>query len=259
MFDLFTNFQQSLRDLKNNHDIDITHPNGAIIYGKPYPAVSKTVWLDSQPSTGPNKHNVYYRFSIPLENGLRVSVSKRTENNVPLIVSKMEVPHKFIFGQRDGTDITSYAYRYAHKGATSESDSQDHLKESMAGVSPSYKHNDNPDDMFHDYMKSVFRLPRFGSTERHFTHSRPVLSGRPVLTYQRLMTDDELNDFYQQTQTLTSPTDKHTLYPNISHEITEEKYPHNIHLYFDGDERRIRQYDYDIKTEKLTTDETWDE
>lgn len=254
MFDLFTNFQQSLRDLKNNHDIDITHPNGAIIYGKPYPAVSKRVYLDSQPSTGPNKHNLLYRFSIPLENGHRVSVSKHTLLDLsPLIVSKMEVPHKFIFGQPDGTDVTSYAYRYAHKGATFESDSQDHLKESMAGVSPSYKHNDNPDDMFHDYVKSVFRLPRFGSTERHFTHSRPVL------TYQRLMTDDELNDFFQQTQTLTSPTEKHTvIYPNLSNQLKEEEHPHNIHVYFD-EFKRVRQYDYDIKTEKLTTDETWDE
>lgn len=246
MFDLFTNFQQSLRDLKNNHDIDIHHPNGAFVYGKLYPAVSKTICLDSEPSTGLNKHNVYYRFSIPLENGHRVSVSKLTRtvapNYGPLIVSQVEVPHKFIFEQPDGTDSTGYTYRYAHKGHELLG-SQDHLKESMAGVNASYIHNDNSDDMFHDYVKSVFRLPRFGSTERHSRYDRPKVIN------QRLMTDDELTDFFQ----------NKNVHPNLTSELKEEEYPHNIHLYFDDGRRRIRQYDYDIKTEKLTTDETWDE
>ena len=65
MSDLFTGLQQSLRDFKNNHGMDMSHPNGSIIYGKPYPAINKSVWIDT--TTKNNKNTFQYRFDIPLE------------------------------------------------------------------------------------------------------------------------------------------------------------------------------------------------
>lgn len=232
MSDLFTGLQQGLRDFKNNHGIDMSHPNGSIIYGKPYPAIHKSVWIDT--TTKNNKNTFQYRFDIPLENGHRVSVSKRLLNDYPSTISQIHIPTRYIFKQPNGTNVTSNVHRDLQVDGIKPG-IPNHLKELMAGVSHSYNHDDNDNDMFHDYVKSVSRLPRFGTAELHVRDSKPSFENN------RVMTDDELNEHFQ----------------NTRNNLRKEEHPHNIHVYLE-EEKRIRQYDYDIKTEKLTTDEEWE-
>lgn len=231
MSELFSRLQQGLRDFKNNHDIDMSHPNGSIIYGKPYPAINKVIWMNTNTFDASKKPSNYfhYGFDIPLENGHRVSVVKHNREGMA-IQSKIKIPTTYLFKQPDGKNLTSNAHRIMHINGNDKG-IPEHLKEPMAGVNHDHSHENN--DMFHDYVKSVSRLPRFGTVVYH--------SSKASFQSHRAMTNDELNEHFQ----------------NTRNNLRQEEYPHNIHVYLE-EEKRIRQYDYDIKTEQLTTDEEWE-
>jgi len=235
MSDLFTNFQQILRDVKNKYDINMSHPNGSIIYEKPYPAINKSVWMEINHTKTPSTTSFNFQFDIPLENGHRVSVLKN--NRIPgPVQSVIHVPTKYMVRQPNGTNTTSYVHRSMRGGVDLDYiNVPKHLEEYTENIKPYHELKNN--DMFHDYVKSVSRLPRFGTAQQH------VRDKNPTFESQRAMTDDELNEHFQ----------------NTHGNLRQEEYPHNIHLYVnDVNSDRILQYDYDIKTEKLTTDEEWD-
>jgi len=235
MSELFTSLQQGLRDFKNNHDIDMSHPNGAIVYGKPYPAVKKLVWMSPNHPKNNSTH-FYHEFQIPLENGHRVSVatSRSWENeNTNQIRSVILIPTKQMFRQPDNKNLISYKYTAMFKNNT-ELGIPEHLKEHMKGIDAVHVHENS--DMFHDYVKSISRLPRFGTAEQYIRNGT-----KSTFQNERAMTDDELNEHFKNTS------------------LEQEEHPHNIHIYHDDyNDNKIRQHDYNIKTEQLTTDEKWD-
>jgi hypothetical protein len=225
MTELFTRFQQSLRDFKNENNIDMAHPNGAIVYGKPYPAIDKRVdmYVDRD-----GTHHFTRSFSIPLENGHRVRVKTDYDQDV---YSELHIPTTSTFIQPDNTHRVSRGHRPAHL-------LKEHLKEVLTKDAAHHVHKD--EEMFHDYLKSTSRLPRFGISG-HFKRSKNDLN----LLHSGLMTDNELDEHFQ----------------DVGTRPTAEEYPHNIHLYLNDSrdpQNAVRQYDYNIKTEQLTTDEEWD-
>jgi hypothetical protein len=226
MTELFTRFQQSLRDFKNEHGIDMAHPNGAIIHGKPYPAIEKRV--DIHVDRGGTFHFTH-RFAIPLENGHRVRVKK--DSSFEDVYSELHIPTTSTFIQPDNTHRVSRGHRPAYVHT-------EHLTKLLTKDAAHHVHED--EEMFHEYLKSTSRLPRFGISS-HFKRSRNDLN--PL--HSGLMTDNELDEHFQDVRTRP----------------TAEEYPHNIHLYLNDSkdpQNAIRQYDYNIKTEQLTTDEEWD-
>ncbi len=232
--ELFSSLQQGLRDFKNNHDIDMSHPNGSVVYGKPYPSTHKTVWMNVNHAKN-SSNSFSYQFIIPLENGHRVHTIKHDREGMA-IRSRIEIPTKYMFRQPNGENYISNTYRTMQINGN-ESGIPEHHKELMAGVNDIHLHENK--DMFHDYLKSVSRLPRFGTTEQHNELNRR--DSKPTFESHRAMTDDELHEHFKNTN------------------LREAEHPHNIHLYVNDDnDRRILQYDYNTKTEQLTTDEEWD-
>lgn len=223
----------------------MAHPQGAMIHGKLYPAISKIVHMEMDE----DKVRHFVRsFAIPLENGHRVDVRKRYDRDV---ISRLNIPNKqtFIVPGNDTPYVS-----HTHRALREDGRIPEHLKEFVQDVDDFHVHKDG--SMFHEYVKSASRLPRFGTSEQYVNNTKttfasayveppfPASKGIKFLS-DAAMTDDELNEHFQ---------DKRN-------KPREEEQPHNIHLYLTDaadPQKRILQYDYNIKTEQLTTDEEWD-
>lgn len=218
MSKLFSDFQQILRNFKDEHGIDINNPNGSIVYTKRYPAIKKHVWMYINHPTGPFSQ---VDFHIPLENGHNVHVVKMNDGETE---AHVYIPTRYV-SEIDPTKVSAHQ-GYFHRPMLNSDGSYSvpkHLQKHMTGVEPNKIIKNN--ETFNDYVQSVSRLPRFGTT---------ASKGK-----QREMTDDELNEHFQNTR-----------------RPQERDYPHNIRLNIDDSiSKRIYVYNYDINTEKLTTED----
>lgn len=77
--DTFLQVQKSLREFRDSHDIDLSHPAGAKIHGKIYPAGMKTLWLDSQRAD----YSSGFDFAIPFENRHRANIMNHAYSETP--------------------------------------------------------------------------------------------------------------------------------------------------------------------------------
>jgi len=155
---MFKELQETLRMFKNEHNVDLSHNQGATIHGKTYPAMHKLVFLDlTEP--GRQKHN-HPEFHIPLENGHRVKFRHRYDDNK--MIFYQEFPTKFMHG--DGN--FHHAFYHLH-GDTHEVSDATH---DQMGFGILEHHNNNPED-FHNLIKRFAKAPSTGF--RTTTNSHP--------------------------------------------------------------------------------------
>ena len=130
MSENFSKIQQTLRRIKNEHEIDLTHPHGVLIGGKSYPALGKHITLHN-----PLKDNSYTAyFRIPTENGM--SISAGLEDNRKLTLAVM-APHTY-------TDDIMGGYKfYGHIAANSPT---------TLAYSGALGHGDPDEPHSHDYL-----------------------------------------------------------------------------------------------------------
>lgn len=91
--DHFLHFQKILRDVKEQHNIDLTSPNGATIGDKKYPATHKNVYLGPDADHSSGDYDV--DFNIPFENGTQLNV---TANKSGFMSSQLHVPTIHLHG-----------------------------------------------------------------------------------------------------------------------------------------------------------------
>ena len=153
--DLFKELHETLRMFKNEHNVDLSHNQGATILGKTYPAMHKLVFLDL-----PSRPNNHVEFHIPLENGHRVKFRNRYDDNK--ITFYQEFPTKFMHG--DGNFHHSFYHLHGDSHEVSDA------THDQMGFGILEHHNNNPED-FHNLIKRFAKAPSTGF--RTTTNSHP--------------------------------------------------------------------------------------
>jgi len=130
MSENFSKIQQTIRRIKNEHEIDLTHPHGVLIGGDSYPALRKHITLHN-----PLKDNSYTAyFRIPTENGMNISAGLENDRKLTLAVM---APHIY-------TDkITGEHKFYGHIAANSPT---------TLAYSGAFGHGDPDEPYSHDYL-----------------------------------------------------------------------------------------------------------
>ena len=239
--ELFIALQENLRNYKNNHGIDMLHPNGVIIHGKPYPAVEKRVFLNLK--SGSKSVGYTNSFDIPMENGHRVDVR---HSDWPLesgVTTELSIPTRYHFHDLDtGKTSGGNYYRTVPDMSPLDPSHYSEINKALKDTPIDYKIDANNKEGFHKTMQTWSKLPRFGLEQ---THSMNTKTGQPssAAVSGRLMNDTELNEHFN----------------DESLKIKDEKTPQHIDVYMTNDtNNQMRNYTYNIKTEQLTTDEEWD-
>lgn len=89
MSENFSKIQQTIRRIKNEHEIDLTNPHGVVIGKKTYPALEKHITLHN-----PQKNDSYSAyFRIPTENGMTIAAGVEDDRGLTLAVM---APHTYI-------------------------------------------------------------------------------------------------------------------------------------------------------------------
>ena len=94
--DHFLHFQKILRDVKEQHNVDLTSPNGVTIGDRKYPAINKHVYLGTTEDFPMGEYDI--NFDIPFENGTQLNVIASSNN---YMASQLHVPTIDLHG--DGT------------------------------------------------------------------------------------------------------------------------------------------------------------
>lgn len=146
---MFKELQDTLRTFKNEHNVDLSHNQGATIHGKTYPAMHKLVFLDlTEP--GRQKHN-HPEFHIPLENGHRVKFRHRYDDNK--LIYYQEFPTKFMHGDGNFHHVFRSLHEDSHEAMDATHD--------QMGFGILEHHNNNPED-FHNFIKRFAKAPSTG-------------------------------------------------------------------------------------------------
>ena len=149
--DLFKELQDTLRTYKNEHNVDLSHNQGATIHGKTYPAMHKLVFLDV---TKPGRQsNNTIDLHIPLENGHRVRFRNRDDDNK--MIYYQEFPTKYMHGDGNFHHGFHSLYEDSHESIDATAD--------QMGFGILERHNNNPED-FHNIIKRFSKAPSTGFT-----------------------------------------------------------------------------------------------
>lgn len=147
--DLFKELQDTLRTYKNEHNVDLSHNQGATIHGKTYPAMHKLVFLDLT-KPGNQSHNKI-DLHIPLENGHRVSIRNRYDDHK--LIYLQEFPTKYMHGDGNFHHGFHSLYEDSHESIDATAD--------QMGFGILERHNNNPED-FHNIIKRFSKAPSTG-------------------------------------------------------------------------------------------------
>jgi len=131
MSEAFSKIQQTIRRIKNEHEIDLTHPHGVIIGGDSYPAIQKHITLEN-----PRKDNSYSAyFKIPTENGMVIAAA--LEDMPRDLTLAVMAPHTYTSHLMGGQKF------YEHIAANSPT---------TLAYSPAFGYGDPDEERSHDYI-----------------------------------------------------------------------------------------------------------
>lgn len=216
MSDLFKQIQSTLRDIKDNHDIDMQSPRGARIGSVNYPAYNKNISV--------HEGFGYHDFEIPFENGHYAEWHMPKDANDKLL--KSHIYNMVPLHKPDGVYEQNF-YGWFHTPGKSENSSLE------------FKPGDHTN--IHETLGRWSVLPSKGLI--HIGDSKPFTDWGDTTPITRDMTEEELQQHHRR------PRPVPAIYRNAF--IKPPYGPELIHVSYRNDKGHSKLKSYNIRTEEL--------